>query len=132
MPAFPIDSNRLTLIAMSGARPAPARAELSDGSSRVIPGQQATHKVSGLPVWQIDAVIPGDVADERGRMTTLTAKVACAARPDVTPGLPVRFVNLAVLAYVGTDGRAAMSWSADGVEPPAVSAGRGRPEQSAA
>ena len=127
MPAFPIDSDRLTLIAMSGARPAPARAELSDGSSRVIPGQQAVHKVSGLPVWQVDAVIPGDANDERGRMTPVTVKVASATRPDATPGLPVRFVNLAVLAYVGNDGRAAMSWSAEGVAP-AAPAGRGRTE----
>lgn len=125
MPAFPIDSNRIALIAMSGARPAPARAELSDGSSRVIPGQQAVHKVSGLPVWQIDFVIPGDADDERGRMYTATAKVAAAARPAVTPGMPVRFSNLAVLAYVDQgSGRAALSWSADGVEPVAVATGR--------
>lgn len=133
MPAFPIDSNRLVLLAMSGARPAPARAELSDGSSRVIPGQQATHKVSGLPVWQIDAVIPGDATDERGRMTPVTVKVACHVRPDVTPGLPVRFVNLAVIAYVDQgSGRAAMSWSAEGVEPATAATGpRGRTENAA-
>lgn len=117
MPAFPIDSTRINLIAMSGARPAPARAELSDGTSRVVPGQQAMHKISGLPVWQVDAVIPGDANDERGRMTPVTVKVATTVRPEVTPGMPVRFTNLAVLAYVGNDGRAAMSWSAEGVEP---------------
>jgi hypothetical protein len=110
---------------MSDARPAPARVELSDGTTRTDPnGRQATHKVSGLPVWQIDVVIPGAAGDERSRMTTATVKVGCAHKPQVTPGMPVRFVNLAVLAYVDQQtGRAAMSWSSEGVEPAAV-AGR--------
>ena len=116
MPAIPVASDKLTVIAMSGCRPAPARATLADGSSRVIPGEQAMHKVSGLPLYQLDCVIPGD-GTEQGRMLTFTAKVASATRPEVTPGLPVEFVNLQVLAYVDQgSGRAALSWSADGAK----------------
>jgi hypothetical protein len=116
--AIPVDTNKITILAMSGARPAPARAELADGTTRVVPGQQALHKVSGLPVWQIDCVLPADAADEKGRMTTFTAKVATTEKPIVMPGMPVRFVDLMVLAYVDQgSNRAALSWSASGVEP---------------
>lgn len=116
MPAIPVAAEQLTIFAMSGARPAPARAELSDGTSRVIPGEQATHKQSGLPLWQCDAVIPGDATDEKSRALNLTVKVASATKPDVQPGVPVRFENLAVIAYVDGNGRAALSWSASGVQ----------------
>lgn len=114
---YPIDSSRLVIIATSGARPAPAMAELSDGSMRAVPGEQAKHKTSGLPIYQVDAVIPGDATDEKSRATPVTVKVATATKPEVQVGMPVRFTNLGLVAYVGRDGRAALSWSADGIEP---------------
>jgi hypothetical protein len=117
MPAIPVASDKLTVFAMSDVRPAPARAELSDGTTRVIPGEQAKHKHSQLPLWQLDCVVPGEQGVDNSRALNLTVKIATMTKPVVTPGMPVRFVDLAVLAYVDNGGRAALSWSASGVEP---------------
>jgi hypothetical protein len=115
---YKLDTSDLITIAMSAARVMPARVELSDGSSRPDPnGRQAMHKITGLPVYQVDAVIPGAADDPKSRMTAITVKVASATPPQVTPGLPVRFDGLAITVY--TDSRtnqAAISWSSDGAE----------------
>jgi hypothetical protein len=119
MADLPIDSNRLALIAMSGARPGAAFAELADGSTRFVPGQQGTDR-DGRPIWEIDAVAPAAAEDERGRMTTLTVKIAAQHAPAVTPGLPVVFDGLAVRPAVGKrDGKLALYWTAQGVAAPA-------------
>jgi hypothetical protein len=123
MAGLPIDTARLALIAMSGARPGAAFAELSDGSTRrFVPGQQGTDRATGLPLWEVDAVAPAAADDERGRMTTLTVKIAAQYAPDdVTPGQPVRFVDLEVRPAVGKrDGKLALYWSASGVAPAAA------------
>lgn len=119
---IPVDVENIVILAMSGARPAPARATLSDGSSRVIPGEQAVDK-AGVPQYQVDCVMPADADDETGRMNSFTVKVSSATRPAIQPGLPVRFVGLAILAYNDQQtGRATLSWSAGGVVPAAASA----------
>src|SRR4051794_38450299 len=85
---IPVDSTRIVLIALSGARPMPARVELSDGTTRIDPnGAQATHKITGARLWQIDAAMAADPADERGRAVNMTVKVATNERPMVQPGL---------------------------------------------
>jgi hypothetical protein len=118
--ALPIDANRMTLLAMSGARPAPAYAELADGSTRAVPGEQGRN-ADGVNLWQVDTVMPGDADDERGRMMTATIKIAQRDRPVVTPGMPVKFAELAVTPYVDRQsGRVALSWSAAGIEAPAA------------
>lgn len=134
---IPVDSSKITILAMSGARPMPARVELSDGSSRVDPnGAQATHRVTGKPIFQIDCVLPADPDDPKARMLTFAVKVACDERPTVTPGLPVRFIDLAVLTYSDQQtGRATLSWSATGVAASATSskpAAFGKTENAAA
>lgn len=125
MPAqrIPVDASRLPLVlAMSPVRPALARVELSDGSTRPDPnGTQAMDKITGLPQYLLDCVIPSE--DEGGRMTTINLKIASATRPSVTPGTPIRLIDAAVLAYVDQQsGRAALSWSCTGVEPATTSA----------
>jgi hypothetical protein len=118
MAGLPIDNTRLALIAMSGARPGAAFAELADGSTRFVPGQQGTDRDTGLPIWEIDAVAPAAADDDRGRMTTLTVKIVGQHAPSVTPGAPVQFVDLEVRPAVGKrDGKLALYWSASGVAP---------------
>ena len=122
--ALPIDTNRFALIAMSGARPGAAYAELADGSSRFVPGQQGVDRDTGLPIWEIDAVAPAAADDERGRMTAITVKIAAQHQPSVTPGTPVQFVDLEVRPAVGKrDGKLALYWSASGVAPAGKSFG---------
>ena len=121
MAGLPIDTSRLQLIAMSGARPGAAFAELSDGTMRFVPGQQGTDRDTGLPTWEIDAVAPAASDDERARMTTLTVKIAAQHAPQVTPGTPVQFVDLEVRPAVGKrDGKLALYWQASGVAAPAA------------
>src|SRR4051794_41962251 len=93
---LPIDTTKFRPLALSGARPGAAFAELADGSTRFVPGQQGTDRDTGLPVWEIDAVAPAAADDERGRMTTLTVKIVGQHAPAVTPGMPVAFEGLEV------------------------------------
>ena len=116
--ALPIDTNRFALIAMSGARPGAAYAELADGIHQVRPRSAAVDRDTGLPIWEIDAVAPASADDERGRMTDITVKIAAQHHQTVTPGTPVQFVDLEVRPAIGKrDGKLALYWTASGVAP---------------
>jgi hypothetical protein len=123
MAGLPIDGSRLALIAMSAARPGASFAELADGSTRFVPGQQGVDRDTGLPVWEVDAVAPAATDDDRGRMTTLTVKIASQHQPQVQLAQPVTFTDLEVRPAVGKrDGKLALYWSASGVAAPATAA----------
>lgn len=114
--ALPIDTARMTLIAMSTARPGAAFAELADGSMRFVPGQQGTDRDTGLPTWEIDCANPADATDERGRAALYTVKIVAQHAPQVTPLAPVVFTDLSVRPAVSKrDGKLALYWTASGV-----------------
>lgn len=117
---LPIDTAKFRPIAMSGARPGPAFAELADGSTRFVPGQQGTDRDTGLPVWEIDCAVAAEADDQRGRMTTLTVKIVAQSQPQVTPLQPIVFVDLVARPAVNKKtGQAVCYWSASGVASPA-------------
>lgn len=127
---LPIDTSRMQFTAMSPARPGAAYAELADGTSKFVPGQQGIDRATGLPVWEIDVVAPADEDDERGRMTTATVKVVAATAPDVAVLGPVAFDRLEVRATVSRrDGKLALYWSARGAS--AVRNGKPAPAPAA-
>ena len=129
---LPIDTTKFRPIAMSTARPGAAFGELSDGTTRFIPGQQGVDRDTGLPQWEVDVVVPADAEDERGRMTTATVKIASQHQPQVQLAQPVSFTDLEVRPAVKRDGKLALYWSASGVAAPAVARSFGKPEDKAA
>ncbi len=117
---LPIDtaSGRFRPIAMSTARPGAAFAELADGTTRFVAGQQGVDRETGLPVWEVDAVVAAVADDDRARMTTLTVKIASQTAPQVAIGQPITFTDLECRPAVGKkDGRLALYWTASGVAP---------------
>ena len=124
--SLPIDTVKFRPIAMSTARPGAAFAELADGSTRFVPGQQGVDRDSGLPTWEIDVAVPADEGDDRGRMTAFTVRLAAQVQPQVTPLAPVQFVDLVARPAVGKrDGKLAIYWSAAGVATPGAKFGGG-------
>jgi hypothetical protein len=120
---LPIDTTKFRPIALSGARPGAAFAELADGSTRFVPGQQGLDRDSGLPAWEIDCAVAADVDDERGRATNLTVKIAAQHAPQVTPLQPITFVDLVARPAVNKKtGQVTVYWSAAGVAPASVKA----------
>jgi hypothetical protein len=89
--------------------------------------------VSGLPLWQVDAID----ADPAARDKTVRVKVAAADQPVLPapaaglPFVPVEFAGLTVTPYVSQAGRLAYSLKATGVR--AIRGGRGTagPESAA-
>jgi hypothetical protein len=121
MAGLPIDTTRFRPIAMSTARPGASFAELADGSTRFVPGQQGIDRDTGLPVWEIDCVVAADADDERGRMTAFTVKLVAQTAPQVQVAQPITFTDLEVRPAVGKrDGKLALYWSASGVAAPAT------------
>jgi hypothetical protein len=86
---------------------------------------QSKDKVSGLPLWQVDAID----ADPAARDKTVRVKVAAADQPVLPapaaglPFVPVEFAGLTVTPYVSQAGRLAYSLKATGVR--AIRSGRG-------
>ena len=78
---------------------------------------QSKDKVSGLPLWQVDAID----ADPAARDKTVRVKVAAADQPVLPapaaglPFVPVEFAGLTVTPYVTQAGRLAYSLKATGV-----------------
>jgi hypothetical protein len=113
---LPIDTSKFRPIALSGARPGAAFAELADGTSRFVPGQQGVDRDSGLPAWEIDCAVAADADDERGRATNFTVKLASQHAPQVTPLQPITFVDLVARPAVNKKtGQVVCYWSAAGV-----------------
>jgi len=86
---------------------------------------QSKDKVSGLPLWQVDAID----ADPAARDKTVRVKVAATDQPVLPtastglPFVPVEFAGLTVTPYVSQAGRLAYSLKATGVR--AIRGGRG-------
>lgn len=115
---LPIDTAKFRPIAMSGARPGASFAELADGSTRFVPGQQGVDRDTGLPVWEVDCAVAAEADDERGRMTTMTVKLVSQHAPQVTPLQPITFVDLVARPAVNKkSGQVVCYWSAAGVAP---------------
>lgn len=115
MRTLPIDSARLTALAAS-AMPLPVQvwAELSDGSRRPVPDQQAQNE-AGVPLWTIDALTPGT---EGERAEVISVQVASESRPVIQHLQPVPFVGLSARVSVSRDGKARLYWSAESVATP--------------
>jgi len=85
---------------------------------------QSKDKVSGLPLWQVDAID----ADPAARDKTVRVKVAATDQPVLPapaaglPFVPVEFAGLTVTPYVSQAGRLAYSLKATGVR--AIRGGR--------
>jgi hypothetical protein len=123
MAGLPIDTTRFAPIAMSTARPGASFAELADGSTRFVPGQQGVDRDTGLPVWEVDCVVAADADDSRARMTAFTVKLVAQTAPQVAVAQPITFTDLEVRPAVGKrDGKLALYWSASGVAAPATAA----------
>jgi len=117
---LPIDTNKFRPLALSGARPGAAFAELADGTMRFVPGQQGTDRDTGLPTWEIDCAVAADADDERGRATNFTVKIVAQHAPQVTPLQPITFVDLVARPAVNKKtGQPVCYWSAAGVAPAA-------------
>ena len=93
---------------------------------------QSKDKVSGLPLWQVDAID----ADPAARDKTVRVKVAAADQPVLPapaaglPFVPVEFAGLTVTPYVSQAGRLAFSLKATGVR--AIRSGRSSTGQETA
>ena len=93
---------------------------------------QSKDKVSGLPLWQVDAID----ADPAARDKTVRVKVAAADQPVLPapaaglPFVPVEFAGLTVTPYVSQAGRLAFSLKATGVR--AIRGGRSTAGQESA
>ena len=93
---------------------------------------QSKDKVSGLPLWQVDAID----ADPAARDKTVRVKVAAADQPVLPapaaglPFVPVEFAGLTVTPYVSQAGRLAYSLKATGVR--AIRGGRSTAGQESA
>ncbi len=93
---------------------------------------QSKDKVSGLPLWQVDAID----ADPAARDKTVRVKVAATDQPVLPapaaglPFVPVEFAGLTVTPYVSQAGRLAYSLKATGVR--AIRGGRGTAGQESA
>ncbi len=93
---------------------------------------QSKDKVSGLPLWQVDAID----ADPAARDKTVRVKVAAADQPVLPapaaglPFVPVEFAGLTVTPYVSQAGRLAYSLKATGVR--GLRGGRGTAGQESA
>src|SRR4051794_23057176 len=117
---LPIDTTKFRPLALSGARPGAAFAELADGSTRFVPGQQGTDRDTGLPTWEIDCAVAAEADDARGRATNFTVKIAAQVQPQVTPLAPVQFVDLVARPAVNKKtGQPVCYWTASGVVPAA-------------
>jgi hypothetical protein len=112
MRSIPIDSSRLSLLASGKLMPKPEYAELSDGSRKRVPGAQACHPESGLPLWVVDCFLDDD--EEEGRAEIVGVTVASREKPQVSKFRPVEFIDLVASAYV-RDGRTAFTFRASGV-----------------
>jgi hypothetical protein len=95
---------------------------------------QSKDKVSGLPLWQVDAID----ADPAARDKTVRVKVAASDQPVLPappaaglPFVPVEFAGLTVTPYVSQAGRLAYSLKATGVRVPGRT-GRSAGQESAA
>jgi hypothetical protein len=119
MRAIPVDSSRLSLLASGKLMPKAEYAELSDGSRRRVPGAQAMHPESGLPLWVVDCFLDDD--DEEGRAEIVGVTVASREKPQVSKFRPIEFVDLVGSAYV-RDGRVAYTFRASGVVPAQIKA----------
>ena len=94
---------------------------------------QSKDKVSGLPLWQVDAID----ADPAARDKTVRVKVAASDQPVLPappaaglPFVPVEFAGLTVTPYVSQAGRLAYSLKATGVR--AIRGGRSTAGQESA
>ena len=115
MPALAIDQSRTTLVAASATpEPAPAYAELSDGSRRRIPDRQAVDADTQIPVWIVHALL---MTLGAGKPEMVRVKVTSPSVPVVPPMFtPVDFVDLVAVPYVDSQsGRVALSFRASGI-----------------
>jgi len=96
---------------------------------------QSKDKVSGVPLWQVDAID----ADPAARDKTVRVKVAASDQPVLPappaaglPFVPAEFAGLTVTPYVSQAGRLAYSLKATGVRVPGRSGRGGGAQESAA
>lgn len=114
MPALPIDSTQITLVATGKVRPVKVYAEMGDGSRRAVPDSQDKSD-AGIPLWQVDVLVDDDEAD---RAEPVAVKVASEVEPQVTKFAPVPFQGLRCTPYVDRrTNRVGLSFRADGIAP---------------
>jgi hypothetical protein len=96
---------------------------------------QSKDKVSGPPLWQVDAID----ADPAARDKTVRVKVAASDQPVLPappaaglPFVPVEFAGLTVTPYVSQAGRLAFSLKATGVRVPGRGGRSGGGQEGAA
>ncbi len=96
---LPIDVARLTMMAL-GVEAVQEWVETADG--RRPSGEQARDEDSGLPLWQVGAMLnPIDGGDALG---TAVVTIALATMPAVTAGSPVEFEGLDAEIWAGRKG----------------------------
>lgn len=90
----------------------PKRVRLSDGTSKVVPGEQEVND-DGVPGWTVDALFLG--GEDQTRAEICGVKIYSYDEPQTQVGQPVKFVNLIAVPWVDDSRRVQMAFRADGI-----------------
>ncbi|MGD9527758.1 hypothetical protein [Pseudonocardia sp.] len=111
----------VTFIGTGKAAARAAYAELSDGSRKRIPGEQAKND-DGVPLYVVDVLY---LSEDSDRAEICGVRIASWEPPATTVGQIVKFRNLVAVPYVdGRSGRVALSFRAEGIEASAASSSK--------